>query len=62
MRLPTYSFEDDQLTDAIGGLLADADLKPRHRAVSQQLQASPGNVRAADLIERVAATGQPIVD
>jgi UDP:flavonoid glycosyltransferase YjiC (YdhE family) len=60
VRLDTYRFEDEQLTDAIGGLLADADLKPRHRAVSQQLQASPGNVRAADLIERLASTGEPV--
>ncbi len=42
IRLDTYRFEDEQLTDAIGSLLADGDLKPRHRAVSQQLQASPG--------------------
>ena len=60
MRLDTYRFEDEQLTGAIASLLADDGLKPRHRAVSQQLQASPGNVRAADLIERLASTGEPI--
>jgi UDP:flavonoid glycosyltransferase YjiC (YdhE family) len=59
-RLDTYRFEDEELTEAIGSLLADADLKPRHRVVSQQLQASPGNVRAADLIERLATTGEPL--
>ena len=53
-RLDTYRFEDEQLTGAIASLLADEGLKPRHLAVSQQLQASPGNVRAADLIERLA--------
>ncbi len=56
-----YRFEDEQLTGAIASLLADEGLKPRHLAVSQQLQASPGNVRAADLIERLAATGEPLV-
>jgi UDP:flavonoid glycosyltransferase YjiC (YdhE family) len=59
-RLDTYRFEDEQLINAVGSLLADADLKPRHLAVSQQLLASPGNVRAADLIERLAATGVPV--
>jgi UDP:flavonoid glycosyltransferase YjiC (YdhE family) len=59
-RLDTYRFEDEQLTGAIASLLADEGLKPRHLAVSQQLQASPGNVRAADLIERLAATGEPV--
>jgi UDP:flavonoid glycosyltransferase YjiC (YdhE family) len=59
-RLDTYRFEDEQLTGAIASLLADEGLKPRHLAVSQQLQASPGNVRAADLIERLASTGAPV--
>ena len=58
--LITYRFEDEQLTGAIASLLADQGLKPRHLAVSQQLQASPGNVRAADLIERLATTGDPV--
>ena len=60
MRLDTYRFEDEQLTGAIERCSPTTSLKPRHRAVSQQLQASPGNVRAADLIERLAATGEPV--
>ena len=59
-RLDTCRFEDEELVDAVGSLLADADLKPRHRAVSDQLRASPGSVRAADLIERLAVTGEPV--
>ena len=54
IRLPTYTFEPDDLSGAIDRLLADAGLQGRLSEVSQRLQASPGNERAADLIERVA--------
>ena len=60
-RLATYDFRDDELTDAIDELLADAALKRRLAAISARLQASPGTMRAADLIERVARTGRPAV-
>ena len=60
VRLDTYRFEEEQLAGAIASLLADESLKPRHLAVSQQLQSSPGNVRAADLIQRLATTGNPV--
>ena len=30
--------------------------------ISKRLQANPGNVRAADLIERLAETGEPVTD
>ena len=56
VRLDTYRVRGRAADRRDRSLLADAGLKPRHRAVSQQLQASPGNVRAADLIERLAAT------
>jgi hypothetical protein len=29
-------------------------------AIAARLQANPGTIRAADLIERVARTGQPV--
>jgi MGT family glycosyltransferase len=54
VRLPTYSFGDGDLTAAIDRLLADRDLGDRLAEVSKRLQASPGNERAADLIEQVA--------
>lgn len=60
VRLETYAFEEEQLTAAIAKLLSDESMKPRLQSVSQQLQASPGNVRAADLIERLASTGDPV--
>jgi MGT family glycosyltransferase len=55
VRLPTYSFGDGDLPAAIDRLLADRDLRKRLANVSKRLQASPGNERAADLIEQLAA-------
>jgi MGT family glycosyltransferase len=54
VRLPAYDFADSQLTGAVDRLLADAALKGRLVAIARRLQASPGTIRAADLIERVA--------
>jgi MGT family glycosyltransferase len=56
-RLPTYSFGDRELAATIDRLLGDADLAERLDRVSRRLRRSPGNVRAADLIERLAASG-----
>jgi MGT family glycosyltransferase len=53
-RLATYAFRDEELIDAIGGLLADRPLRARLSAMASRLKADPGTVRAADLIERVA--------
>jgi len=57
VRLATYEFEDADLLDAIDRLLADGDLRPRLAALSARVQATPGTVRAADLLERVASSG-----
>lgn len=59
-RLATYDFRDEELTDAIDELLADTVLARRLAAVSARIKASSGTVRAADLIERVARTGEPV--
>jgi UDP:flavonoid glycosyltransferase YjiC (YdhE family) len=59
-RLETYAFDDAELPEAIDGLLADEVLRTRMAGIASELQSAPGNVRAADLIERLAATGQPI--
>jgi MGT family glycosyltransferase len=58
-RLPTYAFEDGDLSAAIDRLLGDGRLGARLTDVSKRLQATPGNERAAGLIERVATTAQP---
>jgi MGT family glycosyltransferase len=54
VRLPTYEFEPGELTDAIDRLLSDRSLADRLAGASARLQANPGTVQAADLIERVA--------
>jgi MGT family glycosyltransferase len=53
VRLATYDFEDSELTGAVDRLLADSTIHGRLAAVSARLQANPGTVRAADLIESV---------
>ena len=58
-RLSTYGFRDEELTDAIDELLADRALAARLAAMSARIKASSGTVRAADLIERVARSGEP---
>jgi MGT family glycosyltransferase len=59
-RLSTYGFKDRELTGAISALLKDRDLAARLAAMSERIKASSGTVRAADLIERVAVTGEPV--
>ncbi len=51
-RLPTYEFEEAELHGAIGRLLA-ADHAGLHEG-SARLRASPGTVKAADLVEGLA--------
>ena len=60
VRLPTYDWTDDELADAVNRLLADDDLTARMATVAAAVQAEPGRVKGADLIERLARTGEPI--
>jgi len=61
-RLSTYSFTDSEISAAIDRLLADHELHARLGEVSRRLNENRGNVRAADLIERLAETGEPVTD
>jgi UDP:flavonoid glycosyltransferase YjiC (YdhE family) len=61
VRLATYVFEDSELIGAIDRLVADDDLAGRLAAISARLRANPGTIQAADLIERVAVTGEPVL-
>ena len=61
VRLASYDWEDEQLVDAVGRLLADESLRGRMREISDRVQASPGSVRGADLIERVLRKGEPVL-
>jgi UDP:flavonoid glycosyltransferase YjiC (YdhE family) len=54
VRLSTYEFTDDELHATIERLSADQQLATRLEAASKRLQASPGRVLAADLVEKVA--------
>ena len=54
-RLDTYRHEPEELTHAIDELLEGGELARRLDALSRRLRQAPGTVRAADLIERVAA-------
>ncbi len=59
IRLPTYALTRDQLAGAVDRLLTDAELRERSVAAGERLRARPGTVAAADLIQRVAVTGEP---
>jgi MGT family glycosyltransferase len=59
-RLPTYTFNDRDLAETIDRLLGDAELGRRLQAMSARLRQNRGNVRAADLIERLATTAEPV--
>jgi MGT family glycosyltransferase len=58
-RLSTYEHGADEVRAALDALLADEALRVPMRRVSERLQARPGTRVAADLIERVAETGEP---
>ncbi len=59
-RLATYDFRDEELAGAIDALLADKALRSRMATIATRMQSTAGTVRAADLIERLALTGQPV--
>jgi len=59
IRLPTYALERGELTAAIERLLTDGELRARVRSAGERLRLAPGTEAAADLIERVAASGEP---
>jgi UDP:flavonoid glycosyltransferase YjiC (YdhE family) len=60
-RLQAYEASAAELTSAIDRLLSDRGLADRLASISRRLTTNPGSVLAADLIERLAATGEPVV-
>jgi len=54
VRLPTYTFTEAELLGALEQLLADHALHERLQAIATRVQASPGTVAAARLIEQAA--------
>jgi MGT family glycosyltransferase len=61
-RLPTYDWTEDDLVRTVNRLLADDDLRARMRSSAASIQGADGPVRGADLVERVVATREPVVD
>jgi MGT family glycosyltransferase len=61
LRLPTYRFDDQQLTSTLERLLTDRRLRARATAAGERLRRRPGTVAAADLIERLAVTREPVL-
>ena len=53
VRLPTYEFDDEELTGAIDRLVGDSSAHERLRPMSARLQSRPGTEEAADHIERL---------
>jgi UDP:flavonoid glycosyltransferase YjiC (YdhE family) len=49
------------VSSAVDGLLADPAVRDRAAAASARLRQRPGTVRAADLIERLAVTREPVM-
>ena len=60
LRLLTYGFAPDELAGALTRLLTDQATRARSAAAGVRLRQAPGTVRAANLIERVAASGEPV--
>jgi MGT family glycosyltransferase len=60
-RLATYELDQAEVSSAVDGLLADPAVRDRAAAASARLRQRPGTVRAADLIERLAVTREPVM-
>lgn len=60
LRLAAYALEGDQLARAVDALLTSDRLRERVTTAARRLRSRPGTVAAADLIERVAVTGEPV--
>ena len=59
VRLDPYRFRDDELLDRIERLAGDQTLSGRLKTISRRLQATPGTVRAAEMIQALAHRRQP---
>jgi MGT family glycosyltransferase len=57
VRLPTYELDGAEIASAINRMLGDRELAARLARASAHLQANPGTVHAAELIERLAVDG-----
>jgi MGT family glycosyltransferase len=61
IRLPTYSYAPEQLVAAVDRVLTDEALRARCRGAGERLRGRSGPTFAADMIERVATSGEPVL-
>jgi MGT family glycosyltransferase len=61
IRVPTYSCSDEELTAALDRLVHDDSLRARAAAAGERLRRRPGTTVAADLIERLATSREPVL-
>jgi MGT family glycosyltransferase len=60
LRLPTYTFSDEQLERAISVVLTDDALRQRAQTAGERLRRRSGTARAADWLEQLATGAAPI--
>jgi len=60
-RLATYDWSEEELVGTVERLLADDGLRARMRAIAAAVRSRPGAVKGADLIERLALSGVPVL-
>ena len=60
VRLATYDWTTEELVAAVNRLLGDDSLHATMARNAEVIRADPGRVKGADLIERVAVTGEPV--
>ena len=59
-RLASYTFDDVGFLETVDRLIADEPLHRKMAEIARRLQARPGRTVAADLIERVVRTREPV--
>ena len=60
VRLRSYEWTDEELTGAVARLLGPDGPAGRLAPIGERLRRAPGRLRAADLIDTLARTGEPV--
>jgi MGT family glycosyltransferase len=61
VRVPTYTAQAETLTAALDRVLSDEQLRMRSSVAGERLRQDPGTVLAANLIERLATSQEPVL-